>query len=805
MMVVRWAAPIVVAVLLCAATARADYPHATLSRVYPPGGQRGSTFVVELQGSSLEGCEQIRVSHDGINFKHVEGVRFEAQIEADVPVGLYDIQAITRLGVSSTRAFFVSQRGQKVEEDPAESADSLLPAEKGEVRTGCIGAPGDVDSFEFAAASGDMLIIECWAERIDSVLRATLELHGPDGRRVAVNRGFFGKDPLIAYRVPESGRYLVKLTDLVFSGSGDHFYRLDIHDGPRVVFTMPSVVQWGVATNVQFFGWNLSQGSAETIGTAYDSSIEKVLAVKRDATLPLYRPSAALSVDGISHHLRGTDTPTWIQATSIPVAQTGDGNVTPGTAFPIQVPVEIGGRLSESNQPAWYSLQARRGEVFHLEAFAARSGSPVDLTVNILSSSGEKILASFTDVVPNLGDLRFPTAHLDPAGRWTAPSDGRYLIAVRDVTAGLAPARRRVFRLCVQRETSPFDVVAVGRRAVPSNLSVRRGGRGMYDLIAVRRCGFDGNIQVRAVDLPGGLSCPDVWFGPGVSRVPLVLSAERGMKNAVGSLRLLATTRRDGGETERVVLGGTMVRTGLPNGSGRIANDIPWAVAGDSPVRLTANADRSRYSQGSIVEIEVFVDRGDKQPSRSVRLSGIGLPPTVDNRLGDIPANQKSSYISFFLPASMPVGNYTIAVSGATRVLLPEGLGGEEMKEVDVDLVSNPVNFTVYPAPYVVRVNLDAPTKIRRGEVIQLQYTAVRKNGFIGKIHTDIAAPGGVRGIRARGVTFVGQIESGVLQVIANIDAPLGQQRGLRIQGVGTIEDEPVHLGSCFLKLEIIE
>jgi hypothetical protein len=146
-----------------------------------------------------------------------------------------------------------------------------------------------------------------------------------------------------------------------------------------------------------------------------------------------------------------------------------------------------------------------------------------------------------------------------------------------------------------------------------------------------------------------------------------------------------------------------------------------------------------------------------------------------------------------------------VCSSDLTRVLLPEGLGGEEMKEVDVDLVSNPVNFTVYPAPYVVRVNLDAPTKIRRGEVIQLQYTAVRKNGFIGKIHTDIAAPGGVRGIRARGVTFVGQIESGVLQVIANIDAPLGQQRGLRIQGVGTIEDEPVHLGSCFLKLEIIE
>ena len=161
--------------------------------------------------------------------------------------------------------------------------------------------------------------------------------------------------------------------------------------------------------------------------------------------------------------------------------------------------------------------------------------------------------------------------------------------------------------------------------------------------------------------------------------------------------------------------------------------------------------------------------------------------------------------MSFYLPPTLPTGHYTFAVEGITKVSIPEGADSGKTKEIDVTVVSNSLSFEVYPCPYVVKVNLDAPIKIRRGEVIQLQYTAVRQNGFIGKIHTELAAPGGVKGIRGRGVTFVGQTESGVIQIVANEDAPLGQQRGLRLEGLGTVEDEPVHLGSCFLELEIIE
>jgi hypothetical protein len=54
-------------------------------------------------------------------------------------------------------------------------------------------------------------------------------------------------------------------------------------------------------------------------------------------------------------------------------------------------------------------------------------------------------------------------------------------------------------------------------------------------------------------------------------------------------------------------------------------------------------------------------------------------------------------------------------------------------------------------------------------------------------------------------VTFVGQTESGTIQVIANEDAELGRQPFLRLYAVGVVEDKPTYHGSCFLNLEIVE
>jgi hypothetical protein len=186
-------------------------------------------------------------------------------------------------------------------------------------------------------------------------------------------------------------------------------------------------------------------------------------------------------------------------------------------------------------------------------------------------------------------------------------------------------------------------------------------------------------------------------------------------------------------------------------------------------------------------------------------LSGVELPLEIQNRLRRIPAGNAGGTISFYIPPNLPAGKYSIAAKVRTKMNYVANAKNGVKKTGDVELVTNAVSFEVYSPPYVVAVDLEAPITIARGEIVQLKYSARRQDGFIGKIHTELVAPGGVFGIRGRGVTFVGQTDSGVIQIIANEDAPLGQQTGLRLEGIGTVEDEAVHRGSVFVTLEIVE
>ena len=141
-------------------------------------------------------------------------------------------------------------------------------------------------------------------------------------------------------------------------------------------------------------------------------------------------------------------------------------------------------------------------------------------------------------------------------------------------------------------------------------------------------------------------------------------------------------------------------------------------------------------------------------------------------------------------------------VRAETTVPLPN------QKTETVLVYSNAINFEVEPAAFLVEVDPFAVTQAKRGETIKVGYSAKRLNGFIGKMHTELAVPGRVTvipGLRGRGETFTGQSDKGTLQIVINDDAPLGRSEFLRLFTVGVVEDEATYFGSSFLALEIVE
>jgi len=809
--------------LLIVRTAFGQAP--ALNTIFPAGGRAGGVVDVTVGGSNLSAIQELRCSLPAMRCERLDANRFRLTFPPETKTGLYDISAVGTGCLSAPRTFAIGHLTETIEAEPNDVA-SAMSISLDSVINGQIDKPADVDHFQFTARRGQRIVVECLAERIDSRLRGVLEIFDLQGRRLAVNRGYFGPDPLIDFEVPTDGTYLIKLQDLTSSGSAEHYYRLEVDTGPRVAFSIPTVIERGQEARVTLYGWNLNvrkstpaplTGSTESTGNALLDGVEvNIPASLAEPVWPLpvrLQPAqAVLAGASFPYSFPGSHAPVVIGVTDVPVFLDRPDNHSAATAQDIVVPSEVSGQLIADDERDWYVFTARRGEVLFLEAYGQRIASPVDLQIGVLDASGQREYAQFSDS-NNIGH-GFPTSHLDPAGRWVCPADGRYLISVRNLSGGVASDPRRTYRLSLRRADPDFHVLAIPHGTAPTALNVPRSGRQVLDLLAFRHRGFDGPIRVSAKDLPVGMECPDVWLGPGVSQAVLVVSADPHVATPlVSNLDLEATSDGADARIQRTVTGGTLVRSGTPLGWGRLTSQIPFAVVADAPIRLIANGHETiehhlygklspRHSPGGILDVAIQIERRDTLHQAPVKLIGVELPESIPNQTAIIPAGQSKGAISFVLPTTLPVGRFSLAIRAETTVPAAD-------KKVETIVVhSDPVTIDVQPAAFVVEVDPFAVKRARRGETLRIPYTSRRINGFIGKMHTELAMPGRVTdvpGLRGRGETFVGQTESGSLQIVVNDDAPLGPQSFLRLFTVGVVEDEPIFQGSRLLDLEIVE
>ena len=771
----------------------AQEPGPRLTLIHPAGGRAGTSFEVQLAGSGLDGLASLICDDPRITAVPLGNQRFTVAIAKEVPPGLYDLRARGDRGLSAPRSVFVSPLETIV---AAEPSDTVQTVKAGVSISGRIESPGNVDRFKFAVKAGQRVVIDCWAERLDSKLRAVLELENYQGIKIASNRGYNGLDPLIDHRATSDGELVVKVFDLTYTGSPEHIYRLDIDTGPRLEFAQPNVVEQGKNSRVGLFGQNLNNPlEVEIQAPAKATGVPRIFA----------RPSR-FDVEEFAFDLQGKASPIALGLTDLAVVTDPDTNHQPDSALALDWPVEVSGRLEAGDENDWYRVAMKRGEVLWCELYGERIGSPVDLEFSVYDAKGQREWLRVSDAPEHLESPVIPTNHSDPSGRWVAPADGSYLIAVRNVIGGNDRDPRRIYRMSIRREEPGFHLLAIpGGDRDPGVCNVARGGRALIDLFVSRKQGFSGPIRVSASGLPSGLECPDVWFGPGVEKVSAIVSALDDCDLTTSGITLTGRAELGGIELIREARGATTIPTASATPAGRLTGRIALGVVPKTSWSITATPSRSLVSQGAIVDVAIVNALSDGAKTGLVELWGVGLPAERDSRPGSIASGQSKGWYSFQVPRSLAPGLYTFAIRGQTTVSRPGPKPGDKPSESAATAISNPVTIEVVPGAFDISLDPHNPEKIRRGQVIQIQYKAFRRNGFIGKIHTELNAPDGVVGLRARGVTFVGLTDSGSLQLVASDDAPLGRQPFLRLEGVGTVEDEPIHHAGCFLDLEITD
>ncbi|CAN5774860.1 PPC domain-containing protein [soil metagenome] len=719
--------------LLVPPIAFAQLPQHRLQGVFPPGGQAGSAIEIELTGADLEFVDQLWFDHPGIVAEHVEGAKFWVAIPPKTPIGHHDLRVVGPLGVSNPRTFVVGGLPESREAEPNNTPEQANPIPLNSVINGQINGATDVDCFAFEAEAGQRLLIEVVAARLDSRLDGTLRVYGPEGQEIVISHEGYGLDPFLDLVAPSSGRYVIKLHDVVYAGSPEHGYRLTLHDGPHIDAISPLAVEAGQEATFTLLGRNLGgepTGEEFRDGAPLERLEVTITAPERFEPDPAHPgtgfvPSAASARRGFEYRWESPEgrrsNAVFIaeaQATIVIEQEPNDGG---DEVQKIALPCDISGDFRTVGDVDVYRFEAKKDDVWWIEALAERIGSPADPMVVIqrVPEDGPfRDLANADDLADFGTGNRFSTASVDAALRWQVPEDGTYQVVVSDLFNTQKYDPRVSYRLVIRPEEPEFRLFLVPENAAqPEALTVRAGGRTSAQVLAWRLDGFAGPIlvEVEAESLPAGVTCEPVVIGPGQTVAPIVFRAEPGADLAVSTVQLVGRGLSESGEAIFKVLDGTSPE-GEPPARKALAGGITWppaqanvpaparltrgfvvAVRPSAPFALEAEPRRVSVTVGGAADLTVQVRRGEGF-NEVVQVNTAELPQRIAAASARIEKEQESTTLKLAVPNNVEPGVYTILLKGSGPFPFNKDPNAEEKATVNVVEPSNPITLVVKPA-----------------------------------------------------------------------------------------------------------
>src|SRR5262249_32676291 len=147
-----------------------------------------------------------------------------------------------------------------------------------------------VDYFVFAGKKGQCVVVSCLGSSIDSRLDPDLAVFDMDGKQLASNQGYDGRDALVDVTLPADGDYHVRLSQFTYNlGSPEYFYRLTITTAPWIDAIHPPMIEPGKTAKVTVYGRNLPGGkpdkSAVVDGRVLEKATVEITAPKDKAAL----------------------------------------------------------------------------------------------------------------------------------------------------------------------------------------------------------------------------------------------------------------------------------------------------------------------------------------------------------------------------------------------------------------------------------------------------------------------------------------------------------------------------------------
>lgn len=597
-------------------------PAPRLLTTMPMGGKAGTQVEITISGEHLDDAGELAFSDARLTATRKldaagkpEPNKYVVTIPADCPVGVYEARLMTRLGISSSRIFSVGSLPEVMQTKPNTTLATAIELPVNSICNAVMNVRA-VDHYSFEGKKGQRIIVDCAAKGIDSKLNAVVIIADAAGRDLLVER----RGGVLDFTVPQDGKYVVKVHELTFKGGPAYFYRLGLWElaADAQIARQPST------KTVNSFSWP-AQGLPETAATAeVEPNNNKTVAQK------------------------------------------------------ITLPCDISGGFFPAADVDVFEFEAKKGEVWWVEVASERFGLPTDPAVLVqhVARSGDKEtltdVAEFSDV-PSPVRLSsngyaydgppYDAGTSDPLGKLVIQQDGTHRLQITDLFGGTRKDPRNVYRLVIRQAAPDFALVAWAlhmelrngdRNALSKPISLRGGATMALEVIAFRRDGFDGDIELVMEGLPQGVTAHGLKIPSGQSRGLMLVTAKQDAPRALTNATFFGRAQIAGAAVNRPCRLASMTWP-IPDAWNevpipRLVSDVPVSVGGFdfAPITIASAAGnmieakvndkltiplthtrRSEFS-GATIQLKAIGAGFERVPAFDVNITADGSQAVVD-------------------------------------------------------------------------------------------------------------------------------------------------------------------------------
>ncbi len=458
-----------------------------------------------------------------------DSVTLEITLAADAEPGRRELRLETPRGISNPLAFYVGRLPEFVEQEsepafeakeffqgevsyapPIETQITLPAVVNGQIiprepyalwYQSAPFTPGAADRFRFTARAGQQLVMAASARGLvpylpDAVpgwFQATLTLYDDTGKQLAYADDYrFQPDPVLLFRVPRDGQYVVEIKDAIYRGRPDFVYRITLGELPYITSICPLGAPVGGAATVKLAGWNLPSDSLTIDARDMTPGVHPVVVNRGELT----SNAMPFSVD------------------TLPECAEAEPNDGLDVAASVTLPTIVNGRIDRPDDWDVFRFEGRAGQTVVAEVTARRLDSPLDSLLELTDATGS-CLAFNDDHEDKFDDLR--THHADSLIRFALPKDGIYFVRLGDAQKHGGPDY--AYRLRLSPPRPDFEL-----RVTPSCIHGITWRLSTMAIYAERKDGYDGEIALRFQGDPYGLVLAGGVIPAGQDHVGLTLA-----------------------------------------------------------------------------------------------------------------------------------------------------------------------------------------------------------------------------------------------------------------------------------------